>query len=90
MTGVILTRAGVRDNRMKDLKRTLEKLRAEAKDCSLVSNVVIDRVKRATFARIAEQLSAMAIEVEAAIAAKRRKARRSLGTKRACASERAQ
>ena len=58
---------------MKDLKPTLEKLRAEAKDCLLISNVAIDRVKRATFARIAEQLSAMANEVEAAIAAKRRK-----------------
>jgi hypothetical protein len=53
---------------MKDLKRTLQKLRAEAEDCSLISNVAIDRVKRATFARIAEQLSAMAIEVAAAIA----------------------
>jgi hypothetical protein len=61
---------------MKDLKRTLEKLRAEAKDCSLISKVAIDRVKRTAFAGIAEQLSAMATEVETAIAAKRRKPKR--------------
>ena len=53
---------------MKDLKETLEKLRADAEDCSLISSFATDRAKRELFARLATQLRRMAEDVEIAIA----------------------
>jgi len=55
---------------MRDLRNHLEKLQAEAEDCALIAKLAGDRQKRLTFARLAEQLHAMAAEVEAVIAAK--------------------
>ncbi len=55
---------------MKDLREKLEKLRIDAEDCRLISRLATDRAKRELFARLAEQLSQMAAEIEAAIAAK--------------------
>jgi len=55
---------------MKDLKEKLEKLRVDAADCELISNLATDYAKRALFARLSRQLRDMAAEVEAAIAAK--------------------
>ena len=55
---------------MKDLKAKLEKLRVDAEDCNLISNLATDYAKRELFARLSRQLLAMAADVEAAIAAK--------------------
>jgi hypothetical protein len=52
---------------MKDLKAHLEKLRADAEDCALISKLATDRQKRELFARLALQLSHMAHEVELAL-----------------------
>jgi hypothetical protein len=55
---------------MRDLKAKLEKLRVEAADCDLISNLATDYAKRELFARLSRQLLDMAAEVEAVIAAK--------------------
>lgn len=56
---------------MKDLTETLRKLRADAEDCDLVSQLATDRVKRETFAKLASQLRLAADDVERAIAERR-------------------
>jgi hypothetical protein len=55
---------------MKDLKAKLEKLRVDAAECNLISNLATDYAKRDLFARLSRRLLDMAAEVEAAIAAK--------------------
>ncbi len=55
---------------MKDLQDKLEKLRVEAAECELISNLATDYAKRALFARLSRQLLDMAAEVEALITAK--------------------
>lgn len=55
---------------MKDLQAKLEKLRVDAAECELISNLATDYAKRALFARLSRQLLDMASEVEAVIAAK--------------------
>ncbi len=55
---------------MKDLREKLEKLRVDAEDCRLISRLATDKAKRDLFARLAEQLTQMAADIEATIAAK--------------------
>jgi hypothetical protein len=55
---------------MQDMKAHLEKLRADAAECALIRDLATDPVKRELFTRLADHLSALAGEVEAAIAAK--------------------
>jgi hypothetical protein len=55
---------------MKDLREKLEKLRADAEDCSLISRLAADQKKRETFAHLAEQLRQMARDIEGVIADK--------------------
>lgn len=55
---------------MQDMKTHLEKLRADAAECALIRDLATDPQKRALFTRLAEHLSALASEVEAAIAAR--------------------
>ncbi len=55
---------------MKDLNEKLEKLRADAEDCSLISKLATDKAKRELFARLAAQLQKMAEDIEVAIAAR--------------------
>ena len=55
---------------MKDLREKLEKLRTDAEDCRLISRLATDKAKRELFARLAEQLSQMAADIEIAIRAK--------------------
>jgi hypothetical protein len=55
---------------MKDLRETLEKLRADAEDCLLISRLATDKVKRETFKNLSDHLRQMAVDVEAAIATK--------------------
>lgn len=55
---------------MKDMKAHLEKLRADAAECALIRDLATDPHKRALFTRLADRLSALAAEVEAAIATK--------------------
>ena len=55
---------------MKDLREKLEKLRTDAEDCRLISRLAADKAKRELFASLAEQLSQMAADIEAAIRAK--------------------
>jgi hypothetical protein len=55
---------------MKDLREKLEKLRADAEDCALISKLATDKAKRQMFAKLAEHLSQLASDVEAVIAAK--------------------
>ena len=53
---------------MQDMKTHLEKLRAAA-ECALIRDLATDPRKRELFTRLAEHLSILATEVEAAIAA---------------------
>jgi hypothetical protein len=48
----------------------LERLRADAAECALIRDLATDPQKRELFTRLAEHLSALASEVEAAIAIK--------------------
>lgn len=53
---------------MKDMQAHLEKIRSDAAECALLSNLVADG-KREVFAKTAEHLNALASEVEKTIAA---------------------
>jgi hypothetical protein len=55
---------------MKDLQDRLEKLRIDAEDCLLISQLATDRAKRDTFSRLATQLRGMAVDLEKTIASK--------------------
>jgi hypothetical protein len=55
---------------MQDMKAQLEKLRTDAAECALIRDLATDRTKRELFTRLAEHLSTLASEVEAAIATK--------------------
>jgi hypothetical protein len=48
----------------------LERLRADAAECALIRDLATDPQKRELFTRLAEHLSALTSEVEAAIAIK--------------------
>jgi hypothetical protein len=53
---------------MKDMQTHLEKLRTDAAECLLISNLATDKAKQSLFARLAEHLTGLAAEVERAIA----------------------
>ncbi len=53
---------------MKDMQAHLEKLRADAAECALISNFATNLEKKALFTRLAEHLTVLASEVERAIA----------------------
>jgi len=53
---------------MKNLREKLDKLRADADDCSAISRLTNDTTKRKLFARLAVQLRKMADDVEVEIA----------------------
>lgn len=55
---------------MQDMTAHLEKLRADAAECALIRDLATDPQKRELFTRLAEHLSTLASEVEAAIAVK--------------------
>jgi hypothetical protein len=55
---------------MKNMQAHLEKLRSDAAECALIRDLATDLEKRALFSRLADHLSTLASEVEAAIAAK--------------------
>jgi hypothetical protein len=57
---------------MQDMRVHLEKLRADAAECALIRDLATDIKKRELFTRLAEHLSVLASEVEAAIAARAR------------------
>ncbi len=50
------------------MRAHLEKLRTDAAECLLISNLATDKAKQDLFARLAEHLSALAAEVEQTIA----------------------
>jgi hypothetical protein len=52
---------------MDDMKRRLEKLRDDAAECAITSGLAETREKRELFARLAEHLSGLADEIEAAM-----------------------
>jgi hypothetical protein len=54
---------------MQDIKAHLERLRTDAAECALIRDLATDPQKRALFTRLADHLSMLASEVEAAIAA---------------------
>jgi hypothetical protein len=55
---------------MRDMQVQLEKLRTDAAECALIRDLATDPTKRELFTKLAEHLSTLAAEVEAAIAAK--------------------
>jgi hypothetical protein len=55
---------------MQDMQMHLEKLRKDAAEYSLISDLAIDRAKRELFARLAQHLEVLAREVERAMAEK--------------------
>jgi hypothetical protein len=55
---------------MRDMRKHLEKLRADAAECALIRDLATDPAKRELFTRLAEHLSTLAREVEVAIAAR--------------------
>ncbi len=54
---------------MKDMQEHLEKLRTDAVDCKLISDMATDARKRELFAKISDHLNVLAAEVERAITA---------------------
>jgi hypothetical protein len=63
------TKPGVPGAVMQEMKAHLEKLRADAAECALIRDLATDPQKRMLFTRLADHLSTLAGEVEAAIAA---------------------
>ena len=55
---------------MQDMKTHLEKLRTDAAECKLISDLATDPVKRELFTRLAAHLTTLAGEVEVAILAR--------------------
>jgi len=55
---------------MRDMQVHLEKLRTDAAECALIRDLATDPIKRELFTKLAEHMSTLAAEVEAAIAAK--------------------
>ena len=55
---------------MQDLRNQLEKIKADADDCVLISELATDATKRETFRRLADQLLQMSREIEQVIAEK--------------------
>jgi hypothetical protein len=54
---------------MQDVQARLEKLRSEAAECRLISDLATDKKKRELFARLADHLSLLAAEIANAIVA---------------------
>ncbi|WP_456756568.1 MULTISPECIES: hypothetical protein [unclassified Bradyrhizobium] len=54
---------------MQDMLKHLEKLRRDAAECALIRDLATDIRKRELFTRLADHLTALAAEVEKAIAA---------------------
>jgi hypothetical protein len=52
---------------MKYLMETLQKLRADAEDCDLISKLATDPAKREIFAKLASQLRLAATDIEQAM-----------------------
>ncbi|WLA68562.1 hypothetical protein [Bradyrhizobium diazoefficiens] len=57
---------------MKDMQAQLEKLRTDAAECALIRDLATDPKKRELFTRLADHLSALAAEVERAVAEMKR------------------
>jgi hypothetical protein len=57
-------------NPMKDYQNSLEKLRKDAAENRLIADLATNKAKRETFAKLADQLNALADEVEHAMAIK--------------------
>jgi hypothetical protein len=55
---------------MKDYQTSLEHLRKEAAEARLIADLATNEAKRETFAKLADDLKALADEVELAMAAK--------------------
>jgi hypothetical protein len=55
---------------MKDYQTSLENLRREAAETRLIADLATDKAKRATFAKLADDLKALADDVERAMAIK--------------------
>jgi hypothetical protein len=56
---------------MRDMEQHLQKLRADAEECSNISKLATDQQKQELFARLAQHLNVLASEIERAIAAKK-------------------
>ena len=52
---------------MKDMQAHLEKLRREAADCRLISDLATDKEKRELFSRVADHLGVLAAQLARAI-----------------------
>jgi hypothetical protein len=52
---------------MKDYQTHLEKLRRDAAECRLISDLATDKAKREMFARLSDHLNQLADEVERAM-----------------------
>jgi ribosomal protein S7 len=55
---------------MQDYKASVEKLRKEATEAKLISDLATDKNKREMFAKLADHLNALADEVQRAMATK--------------------
>jgi hypothetical protein len=55
---------------IQDMQAHLEKLRADATECRVISDLMSDKEKKELFARMAEHLGVLASEVERAIKTK--------------------
>jgi hypothetical protein len=56
---------------MKDMMETLRKLRGDAEDCDLISNLATDPAKRETFAKLALRLRQSATDIEQVVSEQR-------------------
>jgi hypothetical protein len=52
---------------MQDMRAHMEKLKSEAEDCALISELAVDPQKRVLFASLSRHLKRLACEVELAI-----------------------
>lgn len=64
----IIAQQDIRSGPMKDMRAHLDKLRKDAAECKLISDLATDRSKRELFEKLAMHYEALATEVERAIA----------------------
>jgi hypothetical protein len=55
---------------MKDMQESLDKLRSDAAECSVISVLATDPQKREHYARLADHLNVLASEIARAVAGK--------------------
>jgi hypothetical protein len=56
---------------MQDMEKHLEKLRADAAECAIISGLAVDKDKRELFAKLSEHVNVLADQAEGVVNARK-------------------